>query len=463
MQSSSQNLSKRRWDPLPAAALLAAGLLEALAAAIAPPPGGPAPLGLWCAGWITLGALGALGGAWPRLGRWLPALGAAVLWPHAARIAGLGTAAPWLALPALALGRVPRRGAWGVLVLSALLPALALPRPADGPPGVGAGPDRVLITVDTVRADHVPAAPPGWSAQVGVAAAPWTLPSVLSLMLGAPPSQHGGGLPTPSGSTLPAPGGRWLAETLGPDTATAAFVCNPHLRADLGFGRGFDRFEHSDDWVEPSLFGHTLYAWRRRLLGRVERLRRERDERLAAAALGWWARTPGPRFLWVHLLGPHEHRRELPADTAPEALRAAYAAAVTAGWERALALAAALDDAEVVVLTSDHGESLGEGGRWGHGTALDAAQLEVPLWTRGVPTAPGEGRVPLTAVAAALRGEAPLQPQATVEVGALRRLPDQAGLWGVEGLRPLPPPPATGPAWTPDAVQAERLRQLGYH
>lgn len=71
--------------------------------------------------------------------------------------------------------------------------------------------------------------------------------------------------------------------------------------------------------------------------------------------------------------------------------------------------------------------------------------------------------MPLTAVAAALRGEAPLQPQATVEVGALRRLPDQAGLWGVEGLRPLPPPPATGPAWTPDAVQAERLRQLGYH
>jgi phosphoglycerol transferase MdoB-like AlkP superfamily enzyme len=38
-----------------------------------------------------------------------------------------------------------------------------------------------------------------------------------------------------------------------------------------------------------------------------------------------------------------------------------------------------LYDQSVVVLTSDHGESLGEDGRWGHGNALHPELLRVPL------------------------------------------------------------------------------------
>ncbi len=49
------------------------------------------------------------------------------------------------------------------------------------------------------------------------------------------------------------------------------------------------------------------------------------------------------------------------------------------GW---LAKAGYLNDDAIVVITGDHGESLGEGGLFGHSKSLQNSELRVPLWTR---------------------------------------------------------------------------------
>lgn len=46
----------------------------------------------------------------------------------------------------------------------------------------------------------------------------------------------------------------------------------------------------------------------------------------------------------------------------------------------------------IVIITSDHGESLGEHGTFGHLTSLAHAELNIPLWVRGVPLP--QGRIP---------------------------------------------------------------------
>lgn len=458
-----------RGARLAALSLAGFGGLEALAATLAPAPGGGIAGAEW-SGWIVLlGALGAALGSHPWGLRWGPALWCAAVWPHAARVAGWDALGWPLVGLALGLGLLPRRWAWAATAGSALLTPLAVERPAQAPAPSGAVTDIALVTVDTVRADAVQSALGENFTQItALAAAPWTLPSVYSLMLGQPVQVHRGGLFAEGGTTAPDPSLPWLAEQLSAQgRVSAAFVCNPHLRAEYGFDRGFHRFEHSDDWIEPAFAAHSFFAWRRRLGGQVERLRAQRDTRLMKAALAWWSEHAGQaRFLWVHLLAPHEHTRDpAPHTAAPgeDPRRAAYRASAAAGWAQAEALARGLVEAEVVVLTSDHGEALGEGGRWGHGRALQAAQLEVPLVARGLPVEEGPGSYALAELAPVLTGGSPaLRPRAEVWVGGLRRSPDEAGRWTPAGLVQEPPPEPTQ-ATRPGAALEAELRALGYY
>src|SRR5262249_10554819 len=107
---------------------------------------------------------------------------------------------------------------------------------------------------------------------------------------------------------------------------------------------------------------------------------------------------PSPFFLWVHYYDPHapyEPRGEM-----AERFRAAPYDGEIAFVDAQLArLLRALDDQgrlahTVVLVTADHGESLGEHGEGTHGLSVYDATLKVP-WTMAGPGI-ASGRAPAT-------------------------------------------------------------------
>lgn len=451
--------------------------LELLSGWARPALGQPARLGDALVEGLALAALTALVWALPRGPRLAPALlGGALLGLSAERLGWPPLLAALLALPLAAL---PPRLGLVLACLCAVIPPQLTPRaPELGPPPPSREappPDLVLITLDTLRADHLGDLPgEGWRVFAqAVAAAPWTLPAMDSLMLGEPVRRHGGGLPTAGGYTRPDPRTPTLAERLsGLGMRTAAFVSNPHLRASLGFHRGFQRFDHSDDWREPhagwalwGLVGWRAFGWPPRLWGR-------RDPLQVDAALGWWAEADdSSRFMWVHLMSPHEYRRDPQlADpalerAAPERLRRAYAAAAARGWAEATRLIEGLGPRARVVLVADHGESLGEEGRWGHGSALVDPQLRVPLAVRGLGEGGGASQVAVSALAEALiRGDLSALTAEVVEVGGLRRDAEAFGLRvNGGGVSPRPAPASEATRVMPlQGELLEALEAIGY-
>jgi len=119
----------------------------------------------------------------------------------------------------------------------------------------GSGPNLVLISVDTLRADHLgcygyrrPTSPnidrmaaEGVRFANATATSNWTLPSHASLFTGLHPSHHGAhhyGLGTPIPEQIDT-----LAEYLfRRGFETAGFVGGVFVSAKLGFAQGFDRF-----------------------------------------------------------------------------------------------------------------------------------------------------------------------------------------------------------------------------
>jgi hypothetical protein len=431
-------------------------LLEGLLAWAWPAFGGsPSWLDLGLA-LLWTGALGALGGAlarllWRRHGvlAWLPL--AALIAPQLLRPFALDYRWDPVVSGAMILLAflLPRAGAaLGALVLALAPFAIAAglerpgPLPEASPAPPAGGPDILLITVDTLRADaglQLPE-PERWLVyQQAVSAAPWTLPAMLSVFSGEPVRVHLGGLPAQRGGGYTQPDApRWLTEELSRrGYRCAAFVSNPYLGADFGFERSFAPFVHADDFREPFLARRAFERLRFQWTGRVERLRRERDERVVAAALAWLEEAPaGPWFLWVHLLAPHEYSRDLaapvrgwaPGTEEPELLRQGYRVNVAATGLLVARLVRAVEPAQaLVVFTADHGEQLGEQGVFGHGLALGDEELRVPLALRGPGVEPGlETRqvslADLGPLLATVEARVPPLPiRAEAPVGGLRR------------------------------------------
>jgi arylsulfatase A-like enzyme len=170
--------------------------------------------------------------------------------------------------------------------------------------------------------------------------------------------------------------------------------------------RGFDRVERS------------VRAWRGMIVGTalgeaVERLFPGSDERLATKALAWMERQSGPFFLYIQLMDSHTPYRFPPLDgrrragrriefpatgmrmTPEEAdsIRARYDGGVRSAQAQAARLLTALASRGrpfLAVITSDHGESLGEEGRWFHGRTLAPELLGVPLVVIGDSVERGE-------------------------------------------------------------------------
>jgi len=262
-----------------------------------------------------------------------------------------------------------------------------------------ATPDVLLVTIDTLRADrlgcygyaaaHTPnldaLARRGARFAVAVAHAPLTAPSHASILTGVTPLGHG---VRDNGAYVLPSSARTLAEDFRQaGYRTAAFVSGFPLKRRFGFDRGFDSYD--DHLPRGKDARRTAY---------VERT----ADRTTDAALAWLdasgaaGETRKPLFAWVHYFDPHA-----PYEAPAEAMAGAASpydgeiAFVDAQLGRLLQRLESRPQAPLVVLvTADHGESLGEHGEDTHGIFLYDATVRVPLIVAGPEVR--EGAVPET-------------------------------------------------------------------
>jgi len=294
--------------------------------------------------------------------------------------------------------------------------ALALPVLLGGACARGPSrPDVVLVTVDTLRPDHLGAY--GYAAPTSpridalaaratlfenaISQAPHTVPSVLQIMT----SRFSMGLVIP-------PEVPTLAELLkAQGYQTVAVVDNPHFeqqREAGGLRRGFDRF-----WRNGVIARHSLVK-------QMYKTDTAADAVTAQARRAVLARRPGqPLFLWVHYIDPHDPYLppfDADMDRLSQWSRSAYTgdvrdtplykqppdAPVPLGDEDRQHLVDLYDaeiryadrsvgdlfdlleqqglfDRALVVVASDHGESLGDHGLWTHGQSCHDPEIRIPL------------------------------------------------------------------------------------
>ena len=294
-----------------------------------------------------------------------------------------------------------------LLALAASLAACGRPRP-----------NVLLLVMDTTRGDRVsvngyarPTTPHlAELAKTGVtfrdAWAPccWTAPSHASLFTGLRPEHHG---LTEGNRRYLDPGAVTLAERFqGKGWQTGCFTNNPNLSPAWGLVQGFDHVEAF--WEKPD----RPYPWA------PQTHRRALQWALDARAKG------DPFFLFVNDMEPHlpytpppETAKRFLRETATEAelaearafdfpLNVGFLLGRTPVPPRKTALLSDLYDAEIaevdaalpilleglksagllddtiVVITSDHGESLGEHRRFGHQFGMWRQTLHVPLVIR---------------------------------------------------------------------------------
>lgn len=351
----------------------------------------------------------------------------------------------------------------GPVGLALLATTLACGRPA-GPAALPV-PGVVVLCIDTLRADaHLPSeagvsripslerfAREGVTFAQATAPAPWTSPSVTSLLTGLLP--HRVGVSVAFAETTPthlAPGVGTLALALQErGWSTAACTAGGWVTPENGLSLGFDTFTTNFDLHEPSfyvdlwardrpkdrpffLFLHTWAAHDpygdkdpaarcgpdpevRALGGRLAAALDAPGGVGDALYAEWYGRRWGDPCAGRALdlaLGPERvHRlllrvpqwqreawRRVPEAGLPARLRTAYEAGHAFVERRVGATLRALDEAglpegTVVVVLGDHGEAFGEDGHLLHGQSLHDAALRVPLLVRAPGRLPAGGVV----------------------------------------------------------------------
>ena len=280
----------------------------------------------------------------------------------------------------------------------------------------------VLVTCDTLRADHLGCygatgetsprldalAAEALVFESAFAQAPMTRPSLASLMTGRMPAEVGA---VPANDGVLGPEARTLAELVSEaGIQTAAVVSNGILQgatSEVGLAQGFDTW---NDHMPARERNRQLY---------------ERIARGTSGAAIDWLRLEArpPFFLWVHYQDPHgpytpppAHVVEAPAGGEPgpslrlgrsesgvgqipryqqidgedraDAYRARYAGEVRYFDHELGKLLDTLRERDLyertlLIVTADHGESLGEHDHWfTHGENLLVEVVRVPLLVR---------------------------------------------------------------------------------
>jgi arylsulfatase A-like enzyme/Flp pilus assembly protein TadD len=275
-----------------------------------------------------------------------------------------------------------------VLVLAVAVPPAAKAPARPAAPGNRSDRDVVLITIDTLRADALGFAgnrrsqTPVLDRLAGQgrvftnthAHNVVTLPSHTNILTGLYPFQHG--VRDNSGFRLPASVPTLATVLHGAGFATGAFVGAFPLDSQFGLNRGFDVYD--DHYPKGSHEDEFMMAERR-------------GDEVVRLALAWWQRQPKgkPRFLWVHLYDPHTPYTP-PEPFASRFKDNPYLGEVAAADSFLAPLLGPFMDGKekpvLVVVTADHGESLGEHGEQSHGLFAYEATLKVPLvvWGRGI-------------------------------------------------------------------------------
>jgi arylsulfatase A-like enzyme len=334
----------------------------------------------------------------------------------------------------LRLRTAPRAGR---LVFAAACAALALPplgcggsAPVADPTGP---PNLLLVTVDTLRADRMACyggrpdvatflcslADAGTRFEWAFSTAPYTAPSIASILTGVYPSAHGVRQSAVSYlrgeiDTLPE-----LLQAAG--YTTAAFISNPVLERSRQLDQGF------------GVFDQRMPREERNRPGFVEREARSTTD----AALAWaQVAAEPPWFVWVHFQDPHgpyeppdaaaayddpaEARlpllrndesglggipayQQLPGLFTQKAYEDRYLDEIQYLDEHVRRLVTGLDalgDPPAVLLTADHGEAFGEDGYYfAHGHSVGLDQIRVPLlWRPTAAAAPSVVSAPVSLI-----------------------------------------------------------------
>ncbi|HEY7161425.1 MAG TPA: sulfatase-like hydrolase/transferase, partial [Acidobacteriota bacterium] len=253
-------------------------------------------------------------------------------------------------------------------------------------PGFGGFQDYnlVLVTIDTLRADHLPAygyskirtpnldrlANESFVFEDVIAQVPMTLPSHTCILTGLLPPAHG--VHDNAGFILD-PKVNTLAETLKSNNyKTAAFISAFILDSQFGLDQGFDLYSDNFSLIKANV--DSTHVSRRADETELEVepwLRKNSDQKF---------------FLWVHYYDPHD-----PYDP-PEPYKTEYASAPYDG-EIAYTdhvfgkLYDLLDELQlkektIVVMTGDHGEGLGDHKEQTHSIFIYNATQHVPLMIR---------------------------------------------------------------------------------
>lgn len=297
----------------------------------------------------------------------------------------------------------------------------------------------VLITIDALRHDALScvgspyASTPNLDAlaaegvlfEQAISNGPRTQSAFPSIMASLYPLVAGERRSLPSGATT-------LAEAISAaGLATAGFnPSNPFLTRETGYDRGFDLFidfwdvhERTGSTSKPDAIAtakKTIHdAIGRKSLGFLmltQALLLEEGGQylsghiIAERARAWLKEREGPFFLWLHFMDAHFPYQPLPGRRtwkdrtsylngmaglvtgrplpAIRALRKLYGQRVGLVDTFVGEIVEGLTDLELtnsttIAVTADHGEQLGEHGRWAHGPDLHDELIRVPLILRG--------------------------------------------------------------------------------
>jgi len=277
----------------------------------------------------------------------------------------------------------------GVALLAILAFLSIAPACRRGAGLTAAGAPVVLVSVDTLRADHLPAygykgvETPNLDAlrkdsvlfENAYSHVPLTLPSHVSLFTGLLPPQSG--VRDNLGYTLGKDPATIAATLKAAGYATGGAVSSVVLSHATGVSRGFDFW---DDNVEPTRVNQSL-----------SRVQRPGDETEALLARWIGSHEKERFFAFLHLFEPHAPYEP------PEPYKSRYALPYDGEIARADEIVGRLIaflrehklyEKALVVFLSDHGEGLNDHGEDEHGVLLYREEIHVPLLVKF----PGQSR-----------------------------------------------------------------------
>jgi len=258
-------------------------------------------------------------------------------------------------------------------------------------PAVARRPNVLLITIDTLRWDHVGAyggsnvsttaidglAARGVRFETAIMHVPLTAPSHASILTGLTPVRHG--VRDNGAFALPASVPTLATILRDAGYTTAGFISGFPLDRRFGFAKGFDVY---DDRLPRGRMSRGIGATERHADETTARVNAWIDQQTQPDTRA----NARPWFVWVHYFDPHAPY-EPPAEYQQRAAtpydgEIAFVDAQIARLLQHLADRAVLD-ATVTLLTADHGESLGEHGEETHGVFIYDSTLRVPWIVAG--------------------------------------------------------------------------------